>query len=333
MEAHPRLPRQPEAVFRIKPEYLAVRCQTDIEFNWCVVVAMMALKFLKMQAAGNHFVMLDLLDKELAFSEDPGQLALTLCASHLGVGADGLLTLEAPTKAGRVQGAAVRMRMWNPDGTEDMCGNGLRCVAWLAWKRGYVTGSKYGIETLAGLRLVSKEQPEGPIRTTMGLPILDPPGVPVVRPGSMEPALNYQLPVLGRVVSGVNTLSTGSTHTVIFGNSAPSEADFLELSPAMETHAWFPERTSILWATPEGPNRFAVRIWERGVGETYACGTGACAVAVAATITGRAQEPTGAPVQVVSRGGTMEVIWEPGSQITLTGPAELVYEGIWLNPG
>ncbi len=284
------------------------------------------LFFHKMHGAGNHFVVLDLLDQPLPSGTDWPRLAQLLCAGHWGAGGDGLLTLEAPdpvaVRDDGTTGAQIRMRMWNPDGTEDMCGNGLRCVVSLAWEKRHVSGRSFGVQTLSGMRDAEVLR-DGLIRVGMGEPRYGAGDVPHLIPGGLSRALNYQLPVGGEIITDVCTLSTGSTHTVIFGTGPVSPERFARLSPQIEHHPWFPERTSVLWATSTGANGFRLRIWERGVGETLACGTGACAVAVAAGATGRA----GARVAVVSAGGTLEVEHEPGREMVLTGPAVQVYRG------
>lgn len=274
--------------------------------------------FHKLQGAGNDFVVLDLLRHPQPPSFDLAHVAELLCDRHFGVGGDGLLTLEAATT-----GDALRMRMWNPDGSEDMCGNGLRCVAALAWRHQHVTTPVFSVQTLAGSRQIEVLNP-GLISAAMGQPIFAPSEVPVVTASGRENAIEFEIAV-GERKFVATTLSTGSTHTVIFLKAPLTEADFQKLGPLLEHYPLFPTRTSIMWAVPDGPNRFAIRIWERGVGETLACGTGASAVAVAARVTGRADGPT----QIQSRGGVLSVDWAPGQEIFLTGPAEYVFEGVW----
>ena len=290
-----------------------------------------------MHGAGNDFVILDLFDQP-GLAEGPlDRFAIAMCDRHRGAGGDGLLTLE-PARLG--SGCAVRMRMWNPDGTGDMCGNGLRCVAALAVARGRAADAPFQVETLAGPRPAWVE-PGGQVTVGMGMPIFDAPRVPLSRlaaetiagqagagrHGLSAGAFEYDLPVEGRLLSHVSSLSTGSTHTVIFGAVPVEESEFLRLSPQLEVHPWFPERSSIMWATRRGPNRFSLRIWERGVGETLACGTGACAVAVAAGLTGRSQ----GIVTLECRGGTLSAAWEPGTEIRLTGPTRRVFEGVFFS--
>lgn len=269
------------------------------------------LPFLKYQGAGNDFVLVD----ARAGSRDWPALAQRVCRRHFGVGADGLLVVDSP--------AGVRMRMFNPDGTEDMCGNGLRCAAFYVHEQGLVDGQAFSIDTLAGPRACLIERVRGEeavVTTAMGRASLDPRAIPMRV--SEDRVVDYPLKLLGEEVV-ITALSTGTAHTVIFGEHPPEER-FQRLSPAIERHELFPERTSVLWAQPGRDNRLHLRIWERAVGETLACGTGAAAAAVAATIHGLATSP----VTVESRGGTLEVEVSKDLDVSLTGPAVRVFEGL-----
>ena len=283
---------------------------------------MTKLTFLKMHGAGNDFVVLDNLRSPLPDDFDFEAAAHSLCSPHFGVGADGLLVLAAPDAAAHGVGAQVRMRMWNPDGSEDMCGNGLRCIAKLAYERGYVNSRDFIVQTWAGLRAAGV-LPDGLIRVAMGQPQFGLAAVPMLRISDESTAVEYCLDVGDTQIPHVTSLSTGSTHTVIFTDGPVDESTFARLSPLIEHHAWFPKRTSIMWAYVEAENHLKLRIWERGVGETLACGTGACAAAVAAQVTGRCGER----VAVESRGGVLAIEWRPGTEIFMTGPAQDVFSG------
>ncbi len=278
----------------------------------------------KLQGAGNDFVVLDLFLHPVRPDFDFPAAAIALCDRHFGVGADGLLTLEPATNAN-----PVRMRMWNPDGSEDMCGNGLRCIAALAWRQKIVENRRFEVQTLAGTRQV--EILEGhQIRAAMGEPVFEPSQVPIALPNSKTDALDIEISALGRTFRA-SSLSTGSTHTVLFLEAPLSDADFQKFGPLLENHPLFPTRTSVMFAVADGDGdgvgargekRFEIRIWERGAGETLACGTGACAVAVAAQKTGRAR----GVIEVESRGGVLQVEWNEGEPIYLTGPARHVFQ-------
>ncbi len=284
-----------------------------------------ALHFHKLQGAGNDFVVLDLISHPLAADFDFPRAALALCNRHLGAGSDGLLTLEAAN-----DGSEARMRMWNPDGSEDMCGNGLRCVAHLTWLKKIVTTPVFRVQTLVGARQIEVLK-SGWIRAEMGLPRFEPSQIPLAIEDEIESetgggkllenALDIEIALPDRTFAA-SSLSTGSTHTVIFLPAPLSDADFHKFGPLLENHPLFPARTSVMFAVARGANRFDLRIWERGAGETWACGTGACAVGVAAQMTGRAR----GAVQIRSKGGELEVEWTPGEAIFLTGPARAVFE-------
>jgi diaminopimelate epimerase len=270
--------------------------------------------FHKMHGAGNDFVLFDATKSTFSPTFDFAKAAQLLCDRHFGVGGDGLLTLEPSSIAD------LKMRMWNPDGSEDMCGNGLRCVAALAWRQKYVQKTNFTVETLAGLRKVEAKS-NHIFTASMGQPNFDSTAIPIKIADSIE----YDLQVENRTFRATS-VSTGSSHTVIFLKYHLSENEFQFFSPKIENHPLFPNRTSIMWAVETEKNHFSIRIWERGAGETLACGTGACAVGAAAKITSRG----GNEVLVESKGGILIVNWNsPDEEILLTGPATYLYEGTW----
>lgn len=282
------------------------------------------LRFWKMHGAGNDFVVLDALTDPLPAHFDFARAAQVLCARHFGVGSDGLLLLERPSTSE----AEIRMRMWNPDGSEDMCGNGLRCIAQLAHDLHHLQQKEFTVQTLAGLRQCKVLGPQQ-VRIEMGTPLLGFQEIPMRPLKNSQSAIEYSLPVGKRVFENVTSLSTGSTHTVIFLDEELSEREFQEFSPQIENHEYFPERTSVLWAYLVDESTLRVRIWERGAGETLACGTGACAVAVAAQLTDRAQ----GTIAVQSKGGTLQIDWDStkkGQSIFMTGPTQTVFQGVFL---
>lgn len=286
--------------------------------------------FTKMQAVGNDFVVVE----EAAWppGADWSAWAITLCDRKFGIGADGLI-IVSPSEV-----ADVRMRFFNPDGTEDMCGNGLRCVIQYGHVHRLLNRQSGFVETISGLRRF-----EGPIRARtiddisvmMGEPEFAPEKLPMRVSG--EQVLDYPLSVGDRTIP-VSVVNTGSTHAVVFVESLPDDAEFFALSPQIENHPLFPERTSVIWTsitgewtTRHGPNTLSIRIWERGAGETLGCGTGACAAAVAAIATKRLLPLPNWIVTVRSRGGDLVVVWRGlrNDGMFLSGPAEIVYEGNW----
>ena len=284
------------------------------------------MRFTKMQGVGNDFVVVDL--GELPPHISLPSLAIQTCDRKFGIGADGLLVVarEAP-------GAAFRMWMFNPDGSEDMCGNGLRCVSLWALRAGWLAGrTEFTVVVKDGSRNVrlldvAEDGRAATLGADMGVPRFDPEHLPFCAALGTR-VVGYPLTVEGKTFH-LTVVNTGSTHAVIFGVVPPDEEMFQRVSPLIENHPLFPERTSVLWATPQGDSTVAVRIWERGAGETLGCGTGACAVGVAAqlyqTVGIDGVKPT---VDVASKGGTLRITWPgEGAPIDMTGPAQIVYDG------
>ena len=287
------------------------------------------MRFTKMQGVGNDFVVLDAaaLPEHILLPD----LAIRLCNRNFGVGADGLLIVSPEPGSG-----VITMRMFNPDGTEDTCGNGLRCVGLWAYRAGWLEDrTKVVVQTKDGaktVRLLTSALPNidsnqgggAMLGVDMGLPYLEPSRIPFAESSVTGRVVNWPLWVEDREWP-ITSVNTGSTHTVIFGD-APDEETFQRYSPLIENHPTFPERTSILWATQKSATQFDVRIWERGVGETLGCGTGACAVGVAAQLTGLSQ--LGMPLEIVSKGGVLQVTWPgEGKTVDMVGPAQFVFEG------
>ncbi len=276
-----------------------------------------------MQGVGKDFVVVDA--AALPKQTNLADLAVRMCDRKFGIGADGLLVVA------REPGAetAFRMQMFNPDGSEDMCGNGLRCVSlwahgagWLEGRTQFTVATKEGVRDVQALE-VSADGRSASFGVDMGVPQFAPERLPFLAAGEAR-IIQYPLAVDGETFA-ITTVNTGSTHTVIFGPQ-PDDETFRRVSPLIENHPLLPERTSVLWATPAGHNAHAVRIWERGAGETLGCGTGACAVGVAAVLNGYTDFNT--PTDIVSKGGTLRITW-PGedASVQMTGPAHFVYTG------
>lgn len=267
-----------------------------------------------MEGVGNDFVLIEAAD---AHGRDLSELAQRLCRRPFGIGADGLLVIERGTAA------PVRLRMFNPDGTEDFCGNGLRCAARYAYEHGYVDTSEFTIEALGG-RIVPVQIHQGDgggpqITTLLPPPRFHPREIPAY--AQSELIEDYPLTIAGHNLR-IACVNTGTTHTIIFTDTLPDDDQFLEISPRLETHPMFPERTSVLWAVIASRREARVRIWERGVGETLGCGSGAAAVGVLAYRAGYT-EPR---VTVVSKGGTLQVETRDDG-ISLTGTANTRFVG------
>ncbi len=269
--------------------------------------------FLKMHGAGNHFVVVD----QAAGARDWARQAPSLCAHHTGIGADGLLVI------GRSEIADTRMRMYNPDGTEDMCGNGLRCAVRYAHERGWV-GKSMTVQTIAGVRrgtVIASGEPYL-VRVEMGRPSFRAADLPALIP--QEEFRDFPLEAAGCRVRA-SAVFVGTPHLVVFDQRPKTDAQWHRVSSALETSSLFLERTSVCWAEVIDRRHVAVRIWERSVGETLACGTGACAVAAV----GLREGLLGHETTIHMRGGDLDVAADAEGILWLSGPAAVVYRGSW----
>ncbi len=284
---------------------------------------MAAWKFTKMQGVGNDFVVIDGRERQ---DTDWPALAVQMCDRRTDVGADGLLVLD------NTPSADFLMRMYNPDGSSDVCGNGLRCIARYAWEHGIVQSQELRVLTLAGVRAAHlRLDAQGSVQSVtvnMGLPGFSPADIPMQI--ADERVFDYPLLLAEGTTLHITALSTGSAHAVTFVDALPDDDVFFHISWQVENHSLFPERISLMWCAPESPTRLRLRIWERGAGETWGCGTGACAAAVAAILHGYAAVDT--PVTVASKGGELVIRWQPTDAIQMTGPAQVVYEAIYEQP-
>ncbi|MEK7214519.1 MAG: diaminopimelate epimerase [Chloroflexota bacterium] len=287
------------------------------------------MKFTKMHGTGNDFVMVD---GRVLPERDWAHLAEAVCDRHFGVGADGLILLLPSEKAD------LRMRMWNPDGSEsEMCGNGIRCFTKLALDDGIVGRAKaeFTAETGAGvltLRPLWQGSEVGAVEVNMGRPIFDPERVPVaasaaaVTPDAsgLRWVRSHVLEAGGRSLT-VACVSMGNPHAVFFVDKPPDQFPLESVGPLVEHHPFFPKRVNFHVAQVLDRNRIRVRHWERGAGMTLACGTGACGTAVAARQLGL----TGDRVEVEVPGGVLTIEWPGSGPVLMTGPAATVYAGEW----
>jgi diaminopimelate epimerase len=272
-----------------------------------------------MHGCGNDYVVVDGARHPL---EDPGAFARATADRRFGVGSDGLL-LVVPSEI-----AHVRMRMFNVDGSEaEMCGNGLRCLVKFAWERGLVP--RHGpVEVETGHGVLRTEvfhdgRHVSEVEVDMGRPVLDPARVPISGVGGAGPAIDVPVRLADRTLA-VTAVSMGNPHAVTWVDDVaayPVEA----VGRAVERHASFPRRTNVEFVEVLGPDEVRQRTWERGCGETLACGTGACAVAVAGALTRR----TGRSVLVHLSGGDLKVTWREDDHVVKRGPAVEVFEGVW----
>ncbi len=276
------------------------------------------MRFTKMQGAGNDYLYVDCFKNPIP--RDPAGLSRAMSDRRFGVGADGLILICPSEKAD------ARMRMFNADGSEaEMCGNGIRCLAKYVYDHGLVRNPSLRIETARGILTVELDNSDGSVRQArvdMGEPILSADRIPTTLPGS--PPTEVPL-TIGDQSLRVTCVSMGNPHCVIFVD-ALSDQLVLEIGPRMEKHSAFPRRTNVEFVRVNRPDDVTVRVWERGSGETLACGTGACAVAVAGVLTGRTQRRIVARL----RGGDLQLTWsETDNHVTLSGPAVEVFSGDW----
>lgn len=263
--------------------------------------------FIKMHGLGNDFVIVDARDQAFVLDQDS---ARRIADRREGVGCDQLIVMEPPQSPG----ADVFMRIRNADGGEvEACGNAARCVAALvmAEKSGPAT-----IETVAGL-LPSLPAPPGLVAVDMGPAVSDWAAIPLAEP---RDTLHLDLALGG--LSDPVAVNIGNPHAVFFVADCAAVA-LAELGPQLEHHPLFPERANISVATLSGPDRLRLRVWERGVGITRACGTGACAAAVAAARRGL----TGRQVEVTLDGGALTIEWRADNHVIMTGPVSTAFHG------
>ena len=270
------------------------------------------LEFTKMQGAGNDFVVLDGLSDELAGLD---RLARFLADRRFGIGADQILVVR-PSRS-----ADFRMDIWNADGSRaEMCANGIRAFYEYLRQRGLTHADEITVETLGGV-VRPRRAGEGRVRVELGRPVLEPAKIPTTLPGE-GPLLEVPLDVDGEVVR-VSCVSMGNPHAVLFVpdvDAAPVE----RLGPRIEHHPAFPNRVNVEFVEVVARDRVRQRTWERGAGETLACGSGACAVTVACVLGGRTERR----VCVVLRGGELEIAWErDDAPVVMTGPAARVFTG------
>ncbi|MCC7350592.1 MAG: diaminopimelate epimerase [Phycisphaerales bacterium] len=289
------------------------------------------MKFTKMHGIGNDYVYVSGFEQPVV---DPAGLAKRVADRHFGIGGDGLI-LILPSET-----ADVRMRMFNADGSEsEMCGNGIRCVAKYAFDHGLTKNNPMKVQTGRGVLTLHLDVDRGKVHqvtVNMGQPILDLSKIPAdaakLRPSTHESM--RQLSFDGPAKSGQPNpppmdavlVSMGNPHAVIFVPEVQS-IDLNHLGPLVENHAAFPRRINAHWVRVVNRGDVIMRTWERGSGITLACGTGACAVAVAGVLTGKTDRKITAHLP----GGDLKLEWrESDNNVYMTGPATEVFSGVWL---
>ena len=272
------------------------------------------MKFYKMHGIGNDYIYFDCMKENIA---DPEKLSITLSDRHFGIGGDGIILL-CPSSV-----ADIKMRMFNADGSEGrMCGNGIRCLSKLAHDLGYVTKDTCTVETLSGIKrlqfFLGGDKKVESVRVDMGAPVLAGRDIPSTFSG--EKVVGQFLEIDG-VEYKITLVNMGNPHCVVFAD--PDGTDIEKLGKKFENNAVFPDRVNTEFVKVVGKNTLKMRVWERGSGETFACGTGACAAAVASVLNGYCDKNKAIKVKLL--GGELEI--EYTDTVYMTGTATLVYTG------
>ena len=281
-------------------------------------VGMEQMRFTKMQGLGNDYVYVNCFKEKI---DNPPELARRISDRHFGVGSDGLIMINPSDKAD------FEMEMYNADGSRgEMCGNGIRCVAKYVYDYGLTDKTSISVETLGGIKYLDLTVQDGKVKlvkVNMGRPELAPSKVPVAAEG--DRAVDEPITVDGKEYR-MTCVSMGNPHAVIFTDRDIRELPLEEIGPKFENHERFPKRVNTEFVRVLDRRTAEMRVWERGSGETLACGTGACAVAVACVLNGLTEDE----VTVRLLGGDLQIKWDRKNDIVyMTGPAEVVFDGEW----
>ena len=276
------------------------------------------MKFTKMQGIGNDYVYVNCLQETI---ENPSELAKKISDRHYGVGSDGLIMINPSDKAD------FEMEMYNADGSRgEMCGNGIRCGAKDVYDYGLTDKTSISVETLAGIKYLDLTVEDGKVvlvKVDMGKPMLRPEEVPVV--SEKEEVIDEPITVDGQEYR-MTCVSMGNPHAVVFIDQDVKEFPLETVGVKFENHERFPKRVNTEFVNVLDRHTAQMRVWERGSGETLACGTGACAVAVACALNGLTEDE----VTVKLLGGDLQIKWDrEKNTVYMTGPAEVVFDGEW----
>ena len=277
------------------------------------------MRFTKMEGIGNDYVYINGFEEQV---DDPARLAVEMSRPHFGCGADGLIMILPSDKAD------FRMQMFNNDGSQsEMCGNGIRCVAKYCHDRGLTDRTEFTIESGGQVKVMhlnlAKDGSTESVRVDMGEPQLDGAKIPSAAQGC--PVIGHRLEANGHLYEAT-LVNMGNPHAVVFVDN-PDTAPVTTDGPVLEAHPDFPKKANIEFIQVVDDSHIRMRVWERGTGETLACGTGACASAVACALNGFC----GRSVEVQLLGGKLHIEWnEQDNHVYMTGPAAFVYDGVWL---
>ena len=272
------------------------------------------IKFTKMHGLGNDYVYMDAINQKI---DNPSELAKFVSDRHFGIGSDGLILICNSDKAD------FKMRMFNADGSEaEMCGNGIRCVGKFVYDRRFTDKKEITIETLAGIKTLVLNVIDGlveTVRVDMGEPIFDAGKIPVI--SDKEIVKDLSIKVLDREFK-FTCVSMGNPHAITVVDNV-RDFDVSKYGSLIEVNELFPKKTNVEFISIDDKKNITMRVWERGAGETFACGTGACACAVACCI----NSFTNREVCVHLLGGDLNIKWDSDNHVYMTGPATTVFEG------
>jgi diaminopimelate epimerase len=272
------------------------------------------IPFIKTQALGNDFI---LIEQNANVPPDHPELARRICDRYFGVGADGLILW-------RPSGDVFGIRIFNRDGSEAECsGNGLRCVAAYLMESGRWKKAEIKLETVSGLYTLRRDGQQ--YEADMGEPHLDPAAIPFSPPAPIDRVVNYPLPADGQIFA-ITACSTGNPHCSLFVDEL-DDGYVEKVGPLLERHSAFPHRTNVEFIHVLNHREIEVAFWERGVGRTYASGTGSCGATVASILNGK----TGRQVTVHTKAGKLVVEWPEGGRLKLTSTANIVAEGNYFD--
>ena len=278
------------------------------------------MKFTKMQGLGNDYVYVNCFEEKI---DNPPEVARFVSDRHFGIGSDGLIMIN-PSKV-----ADFEMEMYNADGSRgEMCGNGIRCVAKYVYDYGLTDKTHISVETLGGIKYLDLTVKDGKValvRVDMGEPELDPEKIPIIMKGysdETDRVLNAPIKVDGKEYR-MTGVSMGNPHDVVYIDDVQG-LDIEKIGPKFENHERFPQRINTEFSKVIDRKTVEMRVWERGSGETLACGTGACAVAVASILNGYTERE----VEIRLLGGNLQIEWnEEDNHVYMTGPATVVFDG------
>lgn len=273
------------------------------------------MKFTKMQGIGNDYIYINGFEEKI---QNPAELSVRLSDRHFGIGGDGIILIE-PSET-----ADCRMDIYNADGSQAMmCGNGIRCVGKYVYERGIAKKETLTVDTMSGVKTLRLDVDGGKVVSVtvdMGAPEFCPERIPVSLPGDMVVARELELE---NETFRITCVSMGNPHCVLFVDDVQTLA-VESIGPKLENHSIFPNRANIEFIHVLNENEVEMRVWERGSGETWACGTGACASVVACVLNGK----TGREVLVHLKGGDLSIRWDENSgHIFMQGPTEFVFDG------